>query len=133
MAGQALLINHLRGCGFRPEIEDELFCLGIFAVVALRRQFCIGVRFARAVTPVAIGRGTGLSHLGSCVQLRCVCVDGLGNLFDRGLVTMRAGLHSRQLGDIGRDGSLPGNSGRSGRGGRLSERNAGCHQQQGQS
>lgn len=57
MAGEALLVDHFRGCGFRPEVKDERLRGGILRVIALRQKFRIGVRFARAVASVAVGRG----------------------------------------------------------------------------
>jgi len=134
MAGEALLVDHLRGCGFRPEIKDEFLRGGIFRVVALRLKLRIGVRLARSVAPIAIGRGARLSQLGSRMQLGCVRVGRPGNLFDRGLVTMLASLYSGQLADIGLTGSLSGNDGGCRRARLLlSECHAGSHRQQGQS
>jgi hypothetical protein len=50
MTRQAAVVCHFRGCIFQIEIKDQLLCLGILRVVFLRYRFCIGVRFARAVT-----------------------------------------------------------------------------------
>ena len=76
MAGEAALVYHGRGCAFQLEVEDELLRFGIFRVVFLRFQFCIGVRLARAVAPIAICSGFRSGYLSSAAQLRRVRVSG---------------------------------------------------------
>lgn len=134
VAGEALLVDHLRGCGFRPEIKDKLLRPGIFRVVVFRFQFCIRMRFARAVTPFAIGAGARFGYISSSAPLRGVRVGGFRNLLARHPVAMKASLSSCQRADIGLGGSLSGNDGELSCGRLLlSENDIGPQLQQGQS
>jgi len=59
MAGEATLVDRLRGCIFQIEVKDELLRVGILRLVSIRFQFRFGMCFARAVTAFAIGAGSG--------------------------------------------------------------------------
>jgi len=133
MAGEAAFVYHLRGCVFRFEVKNQLLRLGIFRIGALRFQFCVGVGFARTVTPIATGAGTRFVYPLRDLIVRAR-VDGFHNVLTRFLVAMKTSLSSCQRARIGLGGRLPGN-GRAYCCGRLllGESNTGSQLQQGQS